>query len=300
MLALTLALSLIGADPLAAGDHLRSVEVGSRTRSYHIHVPPKFDPKTPTAVVVAYHGAMTNGPIMSVFSGLNKKADDAGFVVVYPNGNGTGNRMLVWNAGGLRDKATDEKLDDIAFTTRLLDDVETVVKVDAKRVYATGMSNGAMMCYRVASELSGRIAAIAPVGGTMVIEKPRPARPVPVIHFHGTDDKLVQYNGPDGLAKRLALFKSVDETMKIWAKIDECSDMPVITELPDKADDGTSVTCKVWGPGKNGAEVVLYTIDGGGHTWPGQTRMFGFLGKTTKDISANDLIWEFFVKHPLE
>ncbi len=300
MFALTLALSLVAADPLTPGDHLRSLEVDGRTRSYHVHVPPQYDSKKPTPVVLAYHGALTNGLMMSVFSDLNDKADAAGFLVVYPNGTGTAKRMLVWNAGGIRNKVTDGKLDDVAFTARVLDDLEAAAAVDVKRVYATGMSNGGMMCYRVAAELSNRIAAIAPVGGTMAIENPHPARPVPVIHFHGTDDKLVPYNGPDGLAKRLALFQSVDETMQTWAKIDGCPATPVTTDLPDKANDGTTVTRKTWGPGKNGAEVVLYTIDGGGHTWPGQTRAFQFLGKSTKDISANDLIWEFFLKHPME
>jgi len=146
MLFLTLTLSLVCADPLTPGDHVRSVDVNKRTRSYHVHVPPQYDPKKPAPVVLAYHGAMTNGQIMTVFSGLNKKADEAGFLAVYPNGNGSGKMMLVWNAGGIRDKATDEKLDDVGFTAKLLDDLATFAAVDPKRVYATGISNGGMMC----------------------------------------------------------------------------------------------------------------------------------------------------------
>jgi polyhydroxybutyrate depolymerase len=300
MLTLTLALSLVCADPLSPGDHTRTVDVDGRTRSYLVHVPPQYDHKQATPVVLAYHGAMTNGPIMTVFCGLNKKSDEAGFIVVYPNGNGSGKVMLVWNAGAFRNRANDEKMDDVGFTAKLLDDLATVVTVDPKRVYATGISNGGMMCYRVAAELSDRIAAIAPVAGTMAIDTPNPKRAVPVIHFHGTDDTLVRYEGPRVAARRFIPIKSVAETMRTWVKIDECPEEPKETSLPDKADDGTTVVQKTWGPGKDGAEVILYTINGGGHTWPGQPRVIEFLGRSTKDISANDLIWEFFEKHPLK
>ncbi len=299
MLTLTLALSLVCVDPLTPGNYERSVESGGRMRSYHVHVPPQSDATAPMPVVLAFHGAMTNGLMMAAFSGLSKKADEAGFVAVYPDGTGSGNLVLFWNAGGHRDKAADAKTDDVAFTANLLDDLATVVNVDPKRVYATGLSNGGMMCYRLAAELSDRIAAIAPVAGTMVSDQPEPKRPVPVIHFHGTNDTLVHFDGADGRAKRFLPFKSVDETMRCWVKLNGCPAEPTVFELPDKTDDGTTVTCKCWGPGEQGAEVVLYTITGGGHTWPGKARIVEFLGKSTKEISANDLLWEFFQKHPL-
>jgi polyhydroxybutyrate depolymerase len=299
MLTVTLALSIVGVAPLTPGNHERWVESGGRTRSYHVHVPPHYDGTAPTPVVLAYHGAMTNGLMMAAFSGMNKKADEAGFVVVYPNGTGSGNLVFFWNAGGHRDTAADAKIDDVAFTAKLLDDLAIIVNVDPKRVYATGLSNGGMMCYRLAAELSDRIAAIAPVAGTMVIDQPDPIRPVPVIHFHGTEDTLVRFGGADGRGRRFIPFKSVDETMRVWVKLNGCPDEPTVSDLPDKVDDGTTVTCKCWGPGEQGGEVVLYTITGGGHTWPGKPRIVEFLGKSTKDISANDLLWEFFEKYPL-
>jgi len=299
MLSVTLALAVVCADPLPAGDHTRSLPVNSTERSYLVHVPTKYNPKKPTPVVLVYHGAMTNGAIMTAFSGLNKKADDAGFIAVYPNGNGEGKLMLLWNSGGLRGKSLNEKFDDVAFTAALLDDLATVANVDTQRIFATGISNGGMMCYRLAAELSDRIAAIAPVAGTMAIPEPHLKRPVPVMHFHGTDDKLVPYSGADARARLIVPFRSVDETMQIWAKLDGCPDEPAVVDLPDRANDGTTVQRKTWGPGRDGAEVVLFVIDGGGHTWPGQPRIVEFLGKSSKDISANDLIWEFFEKHPL-
>jgi polyhydroxybutyrate depolymerase len=299
MLAFTLALSLVCADPLTPGDHLRSLESDGRTRSYRVHVPPQYDPAAATPVVLAFHGAMMNGSVMAGFTGLSKKSDEAGFVVVYGNGTGAGDRVLFWNAGGMRDKA-EAKIDDVGFIAKILDDLATVINVDPRRVYATGHSNGAMLCYRLACELSDRIAAIAPVAGTLLIDEPRPSRPVPVIHFHGTEDRLVPYSGSADPSERYKTFKTVDETMRIWVALNGCPEEPAVEELPDETDDGTTVSRKSWGPGKNGAEVILYTITGGGHTWPGKPRTIGLLGKTTKDISANDLMWEFFQKHPRE
>ena len=95
-------------------------------------------------------------------------------------------------------------------------------------------------------------------------------------------------------------LKSVDETVHSWCEINGCPETPAIVDFPDKAEDGTTVKQKTFGPGKDGAEVVLFEIEGGGHTWPGQKPVVGFIGKSTLDISANDLIWEFFQKHPMK
>lgn len=293
------ALLSLAASPLGPGDHNRSLKLGERTRSYLVHVPPQYDPKRPTPVVLVLHGAGTNGGITVSFTGMSKKADQAGFVAVYPNGTGLAGLMLTWNAGGFR-KKQDGEADDVAFTRKVLDDLATIVNVDPKRVYATGMSNGGMMCYRLAAELSDRIAAIAPVAGTMAIEKYAPKRPVPVMHFHGAADKMVPFGGPDSRTPKFLGFKSVEDTIKICVKANGCPEEPETVTLPDKAADGTSVTKKTYGPGKGGSEVVLFIIEGGGHTWPGQQPAVGFIGKSSKNISANDLIWEFFKKHPMK
>jgi polyhydroxybutyrate depolymerase len=293
------ALLTIAGDPLAPGDHTRTLQVDGRERSYLVHVPPKYDPKKPTPIVLILHGAGTNAQIMVRFCGMNKKADEAGFVAVYPNGTGTAGLFLTFNSGGLSGKMAEGKPNDVAFVAKLLDDLATVVKLDPKRVFATGMSNGGMMCYRLASELSDRIAAIAPVSGTMAIPDYKPKRPVPVIHFHGTADNIVPFNGPKGTPKFLT-FRSVEETIRLCAKANGCPETPIQEDLPDKADDGTKVRKKTYGPGKDGAEVVLVEIEGGGHTWPGQEPPVRFIGKSTKDISANDLMWESFQKHPMK
>lgn len=290
-----IALPALAADPPTPGDHIRSLMVGDQDRPYTIHIPPSYDPKMPTPVVLALHSAAMNGATMARFCGLNQKADCSGFVVAYPNGTGSTPLFLYWDAGGVRGRASD----DVGYVAKLLDDLATVVNVDPRRVYATGMSNGAMMCYRLAAELSDRIAAIAPVSGTMAIETCRPRRPVPVLHFHGTKDGLVLFGGPDERIPKNLKFSSAEDSVRAWAKADGCPEMPVVAEMPNIADDGTTVQRKTYGPGRGGSEVILYVIEGGGHTWPGREPPIPFLGKSTRDISANDLIWDFFQKHPM-
>jgi polyhydroxybutyrate depolymerase len=290
------------AEPLGPGDHQHSLMVGEVKRIYTVHVPPSYDPKKPTPVVLALHGAAMNGSMMIGFTGLNKKADAAGFVVVYPSGTGPGG-FLTWNAGSFfAAKGGEKKVDDVAFIGKLLDDLATMLTVDEKRVYACGLSNGAMMCYRLAAELSERIAAIAPVAGTVMIEESKPKRPVPVLHFHGTKDTFVPFEKAEGKGPALMRLKSVPDSIQLWVKLNGCKETPTVDVL-SKDGDEIQVTRKTHGGGKQGAEVVLVVIEGGGHTWPGQTPPLGLtnlLGKSTTNISANDLIWEFFQKHSLE
>ncbi len=283
---------------LAPGDHWLNVELEDGTRSCLVHVPPTYDVKKPTPVVLVFHGAMMNAERMVSFCGLNEKADQAGFVAVYPNGTGW-RRFLFFNAGGMAGPLAQIQSDDVKFVAKLLDDLEAQLNVDQKRVYATGISNGGMMCYRLAAELSDRIAAIAPVSGTLAIEKCEPKRPVPIMHFHGTEDTLVHFRGPDNQSRTFIWYKSVEDTIQIWTKIDGCPDAAVVTQEPDTVGDGTRVTRRTYGPGRDGAEVILFVIEGGGHTWPGRDATRRFLGTASKDISANDLIWEFFERHPL-
>lgn len=292
--------AFLTADPaLEAGDHLIKLTVDDRNRSYRLHIPEQYDPAVQTPVVVAFHGSAMNGKMMANFSGLSAKADQEGFIVVYPNGTGPRDPFLVFNAGEERFPSI-ERPNDVKFVAALLDDLATRVKVDAKRVYATGMSNGGMLCYKLAAELPGRFAAIAPVAGTMAIEMPAHPRPIPIIHFHGTADAIVTYEGPNDSTAETFKFKAVDETVRAWAAVDGCPARPQVFDMPDRSADDTSVRRYTYGPGKDGTEVVLYRIEGGGHTWPGSNTFFkGILGKSTHDIDANELIWEFFSRHAL-
>ncbi len=288
-------------DPLGVGDHKRTITVDELKRIHWIHVPPKYDPKQPAAVVLALHGAMMDAKLMETFSNLNATADKHNFIVVYPNGTGPGGFFQTWNAGLFPGELNKIKVDDVKYLGKVLDDVESVCKVDKKRVYVAGLSNGAMMSYRLAAEMSDRIAAIAPVAGTMAVEKYEPKRPVPVLHIHGTKDLLVPFNGP---AKpkdtpKFLKFLSVDDTIMKCVKANGCADKPTTAALDPKVDK-IKVTRKTHGQGKNGSEVVLYVIEDGGHVWPGSDFNMPGLGTSTKNILANELIWEFFRKHAMK
>ena len=285
------------AGPLGAGDHTRTLAVDGRERSYLVHVPETPDPEKRWPVVLALHGAAMDGPMMVWFSGLNRTSDAAGFVAVYPSGTGVG-PFRTWNAGGFRGRMNENRPDDVAFIRALLDDLAGVLAVDERRIYACGMSNGGMMCYRLAAELSDRIAAIAPVAGTIAIRESRPTRPVPVIHFHGTKDDIVPFDTRKGRQPPFMTLKGVEESVRTWVALDGCDEVPETETLASK-EEGLEVTRTTWRGGRDGAEVVLVTVEEGGHTWPGQKPPVGFIGKSAENVSANELIWEFFEKHPM-
>ncbi|MFM7111275.1 MAG: alpha/beta hydrolase family esterase [Planctomycetota bacterium] len=288
------------AAPLGPGDHVRTLAVGEWKRTYLVHVPRQYDPAKPTPLILAFHGGGANPDNMVAFSGLSAKSDEAGFIVAYPAGSGRLEKLLTFNGGNCCGYAMSNKVDDVEFTRRLLDDIARDVRIDPKRVYATGMSNGAIMSYRLASELSDRIAAIAPVSGPMGTPTCKPSRPVPVIHFHGTDDENAPFKGGKGKGASGTDFYSVDHSIQAWVGANGCSREPAVVKLPVKVNDGTSVIRKTYGSGKQGSEVVLVMIEGGGHTWPGRDPRLRSLGKSTRNISANDLMWDFFIRHPMK
>lgn len=293
--------SLLGADPLASGDHRRTLTHGGIERSYRLHLPPQYDGAKPLPVVFNFHGAVTNGDFQPVFTGMNKKADEAGFIVVYPDGTGPNTITLFWNSGGIPARKPENQSDDVGFIRKVLDELPTIAKVDAKRVYATGMSNGGMMTHRLGIELADRFAAIAPVAGTIGL-KVRPAgRAMPMLHIHGTEDTFVPWGGRKSKFQVAVVFGSVDEAIDFWVNRNGCTKPAKIEKLPDvDPNDGTRVERHTYSAGPKGAEVVLIKIVGGGHTWPGQNfRLESWIGKVCEDIDANDVIWEFFQKHSL-
>ena len=254
-----------------------------------------LDPGKKMPVVLALHGATMTAKVMEKFTGLNQKADEAGFIVVYPNGTGPSALLYTWNSGGFSNYFA-SKPNDVEFIARVLDDVEASFPVDKKRIYATGISNGAMMCYRLASEMSERIAAIAPVAGTIALDKYEPKRPMPVLHIHGTTDNLVPLEGSSPKISLVMQFRSVDDTIAACVKCNGAQAEAKVTELPALAD-RYKITRKEYEAGKEGAEVILYLVEGGGHTWPGRPFGGGLLGAYTMNMDANDVIWEFFQKH---
>ncbi|HEY4309922.1 MAG TPA: PHB depolymerase family esterase [Pirellulales bacterium] len=286
--------------PLTPGTHRRTINVDGRERTYLLHAPPSYDAGRTYPLLLAFHGGATDAAFMARFCGLNEKSDEAGFLVIYPNGTGEVSRLLTWNAGNCCGYARRQNIDDVQFVNAILDEASRSAAIDERRIYATGMSNGAMMSYRLAAELSERIAAIAPVAGTMALDAFAPDRPVPVIHFHGTEDDYVPFDGGRGpLSLSQNHFASVAESIRRWADFNGCRPDPTITDLPNVAADGLAIECREYTGGRDGTEVVLYVVAGGGHTWPGRESRITALGPSTLSISANDLMWEFFVRHPL-
>jgi polyhydroxybutyrate depolymerase len=280
------------------GDSTRTLVVDGRTRTYLAHVPPDYDGHTPLPVVLVFHGGLSNAPMTIRFTGLSEKADQARFLAVYPSGTGRLSRALTWNAGSCCGYAQHERVDDVAFVRALLDDLAAHFAVDARRIYATGISNGGMMVHRLGAELADRIAAVASVSGPLSIETIHPSRPVSVMHFHGTADEFAPFAGGTGEKSLASIqFRSAPDSVAAWVRADGCPGKPEAAALPVKAGDPTRVRRETYGPCKAGSEVVFYVIDGGGHAWPGREARVQFLGTSTQSISANDLMWDFFQKH---
>ncbi|MBI4020274.1 MAG: phospholipase [Candidatus Aenigmarchaeota archaeon] len=288
------------------GDYSLSMEYVGFTRAYIAHVSSLYDGSRPLPLIIALHGGTGTGGDMIELTqaGLNKLADKEGFAVVYPDG-----IEGHWNDG--RDvssyRVQREDIDDVGFISALIDDMGRKLKIDSKRVYATGISNGAMMSNRLGCDLAGKITAIAPVAGAMpekIAPACSPGRPVPVMSINGIDDPQVPWEGGKVvvLGKDLGGVLSPVDTVRLWARNSGCSETPDVSYVADRdPEDGTRVRKEVYTGCQGGSEVVHYVVEGGGHTWPGGWQYLpeGFVGKTNRDIDANQVIWEFFKRHSL-
>ncbi len=282
-----------------AGLHRRELVVAGGLREYFVYMPPgQFDTAAAAwPVVLAFHGGNSNAEAMMEFSGLHEKADSAGFLAVFPNGTGRRGDSRSWNGGNCCGAAMRQGVDDVGFASAILEDLARFASIDSGRVFATGMSNGAVLCYLLASRMAHRICAIAPVGGPMGTENCSPQRPVRICHFHGTRDDFAPYDGGIGLRSLTRVrFYSVSYTIARWVAANGCSPAPETVELPAPENDGTRVVRSTYLGGPH-AEILLHTIHGGGHTWPGRDTEMHFLGRVTHNISANDVMWDFFTRH---
>jgi polyhydroxybutyrate depolymerase len=248
-----------------------------------VHVPASYDPGKGTALVLNFHGFSSNAAQEALLSQMNGKADAAGYIVVYPEGTNSS-----WNAGACCGQAVTDMVDDIGFVKDLLDTAADRLCVDAHRIFVTGMSNGGFLSNRIGCELADRVAAIAPVAGVLGMPTCTPSRPMPVMHFHGTADTLVPYDGSAAMG-----FISVADDFANWAARDGCTD-----DMPANTFTNGDSSCSSYQHCAGGAEVTLCTVQNGGHTWPGGTPV-PTLGYTTTYLSADDAMWSFFQAHPL-
>jgi len=296
------------------GDYNLSINVNGMIRNYWIHVPIGYDDKTPLPLVIVLHWWGGNSKSVEEYTGFSRKADREKFIVIYPQGHwwggnsksveeytgfsrkadrekfiviypqGTGTDPT-WNAGFCCGQALQNRVNDVEFIRRIVKKTMEDLKIDPKRVYVAGVSNGGMMAHRLGAELSDIFAAIAVVSGSigksssgrLIIANP--SKPVSVIIFHGEKDELVPYNGGGSMGY---FFASINETALFWARANNCSQNPVIEISSNRRIVKTTYT-----GGLNNTEVVLYTITDGGHDiW------------NSAGIPMTDLIWDFFKKHP--
>ncbi len=288
---------LPAADPVE-----RTVEVDGRTRRYLLHVPDRPAPAAGWPVILAFHGGGGRPEGQARMTRLHDLGATEGFVTVYPAGSGRFERaLLTWNGGNCCGYAMTQGVDDSGFVARLLDDLATRVPVDPDRIHATGMSNGGNLCYRLAIDLPDRIASIAPVGAPMVRDSPRRgARPVPVLHFHGTADASAPIEGGVGPKSRAGIaWPPVRTRLAGFARAWGLPETPRREPLVESADDGKTAHVEAWGPGANGAEIRLVVIEGGTHSWPGGPVFAArLLGAPARHVDANRLMWDFFRTHP--
>lgn len=264
-------------------DAVWTLESSGMTRSIRVHVPASYDPARPTPVVLDFHGYTMSAQAQEDMTRFPAKADALGFITAHADGTGS---LRGWNAGACCGTPAQTNLDDVGFVNALLDELEARLCVDPRRVYSTGFSNGGFLSHRLACEASDRIAAIAPVSGMMGIDDCTPTRPIPVMHFHGTSDTIVPYDGGG-----LTGYRSAAETDAGWAMRNGCD-----TATTETFANGDS-RCVSHTGCDGGSEVTLCTITGGGHTWPGGGYFPG--GHITTDLSATDAMWAFFAAHPL-
>jgi polyhydroxybutyrate depolymerase len=284
-----------------------SLSHGGLDRTFQVYLPASAR-SAPMPLLLALHGGGGDAASMVrlMKGNLNRLADREGFLVVYPDG-----VDRHWNDGrGLQQyRAHRDNVDDVGFLAALITHLSQRYLIDGRRIYALGISNGGLMSFRLAREMTDRIAAIGPVAISMseqLMQMRAPTRPISVLLMAGTSDPLVPWGGGEiGFAmarQKNGRVISVPESVKYWATQNRCPTPPAAAMEPDRdPEDGTRVRRETYGPCRDGTEVVLYAVEGGGHTWPGGQQYLParIVGRTSRDIDANEVIWSFFKRHTL-
>lgn len=278
-----------------------SIEHGGMERTYHVIVPKQYDPDKKVPLVIAMHGGGGTGEgfVDFVPGQFQREADRRGWLVVLPDGVNKG-----WVDG--RDATADERrgVDDVAFLGAMLDQLQADYAIDEKRIYSTGISNGGFMSIRLALDMSDRIAAVAPVTANLqkALEHKKPSRPIPILFINGTEDRLVPYDGGfvTVLGNKRGEILSTYDSAVAFGTFNGCKEERKTVMLPDWAKrDGTRVHVHS-GKGCT-APVVVYRVEGGGHTWPGGTQYLpkAIVGRVSRDFNATRHIFAFFDRHSL-
>ncbi|MGB2695739.1 MAG: PHB depolymerase family esterase [Dehalococcoidia bacterium] len=282
----------------AAGDFTQTIDSGGVARQFRLHVPPSYDGTARVPLVLLFHGAGSTDDGISTYTGFPDKADEAGFIAVMPLGTVPQGLPL----GRIFDHLTfiPGMPDDVAFVDDLLDKLEAQLCIDPRRVYSTGFSNGGMFSVRLACDLGDRFAAIAPVAGVYYppfawqladVEPGCPSGPIPMLAIHGTNDQSVFFEGGPVFGSKALTIKPIETyVLPDWAAHNHCAGTPEQQPVTDH------VRLVRYGGCEDDAIVQLYVIEGGMHVWPGALDLPA--PDVNDDIDANDLIWDFFERHP--
>ena len=257
-------------------------------REYLLYVPRSYDRSRPTPLVISLHGGAMWPVAQMETSQWNRVADEHGFIVVYPSGR-SGRGPRAWRASG---NLGSER--DVRFISELIDTLGVDYNIDSTMVYADGLSNGGGMAFLLSCKLSSRIAAVGVVGIAVFLPWSgcTDQRAVPMVAFHGTADKQTRYHGGKSWVAPGA-FPDIPKWVAHWARRNGCAPSPVDSVV------AADVVRRGYTNCADDAAVVLYTVEGGGHTWPGGGPMpEWFVGRTTRSINASSLMWEFFRAHP--
>jgi polyhydroxybutyrate depolymerase len=263
-----------------------------RDRFFKTHIPLGYTFQKQYPVIFVFHGGLGNPDLIEEQSGFSTKADKEGFIVVYPYGTGSFDKKLLtwntWNCCGYADK---KNINDVDFINAVLNQIKLKYNVDEKRIYATGLSNGGMMCYLLACELPDQFAAVAPVAGAMLDTiNCDPKSEVSFIIFNSADDLHVPYNGGIGEKSLVDVeYLPVEKTVNFWVKKYDGF-------LMHRSE--STEFLKTSYKNNNGTEIILYKMMHGGHSWPGGEKIRRFADNPVKNVSATDLIWEFFKNNP--
>lgn len=258
-------------------------------RDYLLYIPENYNEQNEVPLVINYHGYGSSNVEQIAYGDFRSVADTAGFILAVPQGLKF-NGETHWNVQGW---IIGSPVDDVDFTSALIDAISEDYSINSERIYATGMSNGGFMSFLLACQLSDKIAAVASVTGSMTPETFNdcsPSHPTPVLYIHGDSDSVVPYNG--------AIWtKPVSETINYWKNYNQCEEEAVKTDFDDvNTVDGSTVEKYFYDNLNNYAVVEHYKVIGGDHTWPGT--IFNFDG-TNQDINASEKIWQFFAQYDL-
>jgi len=281
-----------------AGSISRRIDVHGQARTYALYVPAITSESKPAALVIALHGGLGQGHSMEALSGFSRLADREGFLVAYPDG-----LRRRWRDGRTMPKGmVADDADDVGFISALIDDASKLHPVDPKRIFATGISNGAMFSHYLALKLGERIAAIAPVAGgiaTEVASNFHPASPVSVLIINGREDPLVPYEG-GAVAKTHGSIVSTERALHLWLSADDLHGEPHLRNVAAKKTGDCGEQWQTWSGGRHGSAVTLVALAGGGHTWPGGRQYLpkAIVGAVCPELDASRTIWDFFRQHP--